>query len=92
MLKDLKEINKIKKWLDSFHPRRRKNIIECGFAHVPGGYCSECPFGNNKLGLRCGRYAEFLLGAKRDEISGHGCSAIFQKFIEYAYKRRVIKI
>lgn len=92
MPKNLKEINKIKQWLDEFHPRTRKTIIEYGFDHIPKHYCSECLFANNEYGLQCGRYAEYILNAKRDEISGHGCRAVFRAFVEYAYKIRVLKI
>ena len=94
MSKDLKRINRIKKWLDSFSSDRRARILAIGYAHTAWGNCENCPFspGKNGLGLRCGKYAARILDVDERKIFGKGCDAIFQAFDDCVNKIRVLKI
>ncbi len=94
MPKDLKRINKIKEWLDSFSAGERKIIIGAGYANTAWGNCRNCPFSPDKNGLylRCGKYAALILGVDERKIVGKGCGIIFQTFDDCVNKVRVLKI
>lgn len=94
MPKDLKRINKIKKWLNSFPPDKRERIIKFGYAHAGYEGCNNCPLGfdKNGLDLRCGEYTARILGIDEEKIVGRGCDTIFKAFDNYINKRRALKI
>lgn len=94
MSKDLKRINKIKKWLNSFSPDKRKIIIKIGYADAGYGGCDNCPLSTDKngLGLRCGKYTARILGIDEEKIVGKGCDTIFKAFENCINKRRALKI
>ena len=95
MPKDLKRINKMKRWLELFSKDRRARFIDVGYAHINNGSCHDCAFYeyNNDLKLRCGKYAARILDIKEKEVVGKGCSAVFQVFEKYACKKnRTLKI
>lgn len=94
MLKDLKRINKIKKWLNSFSLDERERIIKFGYADAGFRGCDDCPLSTDKndLGLRCGKYTARILGIDEEKIVGKGCDTIFKAFENYINKRRALKI
>lgn len=94
MPKDLKRINKIKKWLNSFSPDGRKKIIKLGYAYVECGGCEYCPLSRvkNDLNLRCSEYVACILGIDERKIVGKGCAIIFKTFEDCVNKRRLVKI
>lgn len=94
MHKDLKRINKIKKWLNSFSLDKREKIIKFGYAYAGFRGCDDCPLSvdKNGLGLRCGKYTARILGIDEEKIVGRGCDIIFKAFENYINKRRALKI